>query len=136
MLAPMYFRGATIIIASFSIDSHESFEQLQKTWIPPMFSNTNDCPIFMVGLKSDLEGERKVTSNEAINFAVSKGLLYFEASSKLNVGVSEFFRFCSLCAFKKSSKFHEIKNMSTVNSPQNKEDNGGNSKTNYFCFIF
>ena len=55
----------------------------------------------MVGLKSDLEGERKVTSNEAINFAVRKGLLYIEASSKLNFGVSEFFFFI-LCVLSRS----------------------------------
>ena len=66
-----------------------------------MFSNTNDCPIFMVGLKSDLEGERKVPSNEAINFAVRKGLLYIEASSNLNFGISEFFVFI-LCVLSKS----------------------------------
>ena len=126
----MYFRGSTIVIACFSLDSQNSFEELQKVWIPKIYSSKVNCPIFMVGLKSDLE--REVSLNDAINFAVSKGLLYFEASSKMDFGVSDFFRFCSLCVLKKSRKIKEHHDENSLK----KEENGGNNFYNYFCSIF
>ena len=50
-----------------------------------------DILIVIVGNKIDLE-DRKVSPEEAQDYARGQGLQYFEVSAKQNVGVDELFR--------------------------------------------
>ena len=47
--------------------------------------------ISLVGNKVDLEQDRKVTKQEADDYAKSLGLRYFEASAKMNIGIDDIF---------------------------------------------
>ena len=47
--------------------------------------------ITLVGNKVDLETDRKVTMQEADDFAKGLGLRYFEASAKMNIGIDDIF---------------------------------------------
>ncbi len=47
--------------------------------------------ITLVGNKVDLETDRKVSMQEADEFAKGLGLRYFEASAKMNIGIDDIF---------------------------------------------
>lgn len=50
-----------------------------------------DAELVLIGNKSDLEAERKVSKEEAENFAKQKEMLFFEASAKSSENVNESF---------------------------------------------
>ena len=49
----------------------------------------------LLGMKSDLIYERKVSSEEALKFAENKGLIYMECSSKEHTNITESIEFLS-----------------------------------------
>ena len=51
----------------------------------------NECVLYIVGNKSDLEKDRHVSVQEAEEYAASVGADHFFASAKLNKGVTEIF---------------------------------------------
>ena len=57
---PMYYRGAMGAIILFDLSNRESFEHLPK-WIEEVSTNVGDLPMLIVGNKSDLVNECKVT---------------------------------------------------------------------------
>ena len=50
-----------------------------------------DIPILLIGNKCDLESQRAVTTNEAIELANQLGCEYLEASAKTRINVDETF---------------------------------------------
>ena len=70
----------------------------------------------MVGNKIDLESERKISQQEAQTFAKSFGVEYFEASAKMDRGVSEFFENLMTQAYqKKRSSEANLRDTFSVN---------------------
>lgn len=91
-LAPMYYRGAAVAIVVFDITHPASFDRAKK-WVTELRANVSNSGIViaLVGNKIDLEEERQVDQEEAKIYAEESGLLYFEASAKTNVNVTEIF---------------------------------------------
>lgn len=91
-LAPMYYRGAAVAIVVFDITHPASFDRAKK-WVTELRANVSnsDIVIALVGNKVDLEEERQVDQEDAKSYAEESGLLYFEASAKTNVNVTEIF---------------------------------------------
>jgi small GTP-binding protein len=98
-LAPMYYRGARAVLLCFSIDSRESVLSLINNFLPevvkayganPKASKSAERPVmYLLGLKSDREIARQVSTNEAKIIARALKLKYFECSAKLGQNVNE-----------------------------------------------
>lgn len=89
-LASMYYRGAAAALVVYEITTYESFERAQY-WVRELATNSPETLITLVGNKSDLEGSRKVSTEEARRYAAELNLLFLEASAKDGSGVHEAF---------------------------------------------
>lgn len=91
-LAPMYYRGAAAAVVVFDVTHPASFERAKK-WVSELRTNVSNVGlvIALVGNKIDLEEERQVTEEDAKSYAEESGLLYFEASAKNNINVTDIF---------------------------------------------
>lgn len=94
-LAISYFRGARLAIAVFDITSRYTMERLDD-WITHLHESERNCPIVIVGNKSDLRKVFKgirplVTLQEGIEYAARYNAPFVEASAKDGHGVQEMF---------------------------------------------
>ena len=78
-----FYRNSSLAIILYSIDNKESFEHAEN-WLNDLKSQANpDVRIFLVGNKSDLEDQRKVTKEEGLKFKNDQGLdMFMETSAK------------------------------------------------------
>ncbi|EAX91959.1 small GTP-binding protein, putative [Trichomonas vaginalis G3] len=65
-LAANYLRDATFAIVVYSIIDRTSFDELES-WIKMIHDSDPNIQYLLVGNKTDLEKERQVTMNEALN---------------------------------------------------------------------
>lgn len=90
-LAPMYYQGSHAAIIVFSLTDPESLKDAY-TWADELKEHFENLPfLYLVGNKSDLTDERKVTSDEANMAADKLNAIYFETSAKSGQNVSELF---------------------------------------------
>ena len=79
-----FYRNTSLAMMVYSIDSRESFEHI-NIWLKEIKIHSHpDVIIILIGNKSDLEEERKVTYEEAKKFKEENKLLYFEETSAKN----------------------------------------------------
>ena len=78
-----FYRNSSLAVILYSIDNRESFEHAEN-WLNELKSQANpDVRIFLVGNKSDLEEQRKVTKEEGLKFKTDQGLdIFMETSAK------------------------------------------------------
>jgi small GTP-binding protein len=78
-----FYRNSSLAVILYSIDNRESFEHAEN-WLNDLKNQANpDVRIFLVGNKSDLEEQRKVTKEEGMKYKNDKGLdLFMETSAK------------------------------------------------------
>lgn len=79
-----YYRGCVGCLAVYDITRRETFEELEF-WINDFNSvkKTEFIPISIIGNKTDLESERKVSTEEGKNFAQQNEFYFYECSAKL-----------------------------------------------------
>ena len=77
------YRNSSLAIIIYSITNKNSFQHVE-TWIRDLKTNSNKNPkIILVGNKSDLESERKISYEEGENLKNKHNLNYFiETSAK------------------------------------------------------
>ena len=78
------FINSSIVILVYSInDKEKSFKGLEQ-WYNMLLNTSYDHTIFLIGNKSDLEKERKVTIEDAENFKSNYNYIkrFFETSTK------------------------------------------------------
>ena len=89
-----YFRSSAGAFICFDITDHHSFENVPK-WLNDIRDLARkDCVCILLGNKTDLESERKVTKLEAQTFAESHNLYYFECSALSGHNIHEAMTFC------------------------------------------
>ena len=78
-----FYRNSSLAVLVYAIDNKESFNHVEN-WLNDLKSQANpDVRIFLVGNKSDLEEQRKVTKEEGLKFKNDQGLdLFMETSAK------------------------------------------------------
>lgn len=74
---------------AFDVSDEQSFKSAEQ-WLVEVQNYTTQVPILIVGTKIDVPS-RKVSLEQAKNYADSKGIRYFETSSKTGFGVNEVF---------------------------------------------
>eukprot|EP00963_Diacronema_lutheri_P006970 scaffold625_cov324-Pavlova_lutheri.AAC.4 len=91
-LAPMYYRGAAAAIIVYDISSTESFERA-KSWVKELQRQGNPNMVMaLAGNKADLaETSRKVSVEDAQQYAEENGLFFMETSAKDAQNVNELF---------------------------------------------
>jgi small GTP-binding protein len=89
-LGPIYYRNSAAGIAVFDMTSPETLPGLEK-WIVEFRKYTESPLLFIVGNKTDIEGEQKVTREEANSFATAQGATVFFTSAKTGDNVKELF---------------------------------------------
>ena len=91
-LIPMYLRMAAIVVVGYDVTDRRSLNNCAFR-IASAKQNCN-AAIVAVGNKIDLQDNRVVTREEAIQFFERQGIPsdhYFETSAKTGEGVNEFF---------------------------------------------
>lgn len=89
-IRPTFFRGTSCGIFVFDITSRASFENLEL-WIVEVSRSIHNCPSILVGNKWDLWDERVVSTQEAVEFATNRNMIYIECSAKLNYNIDTIF---------------------------------------------
>ncbi|GFN98035.1 ras-related protein rab-21 [Plakobranchus ocellatus] len=90
-MAPMYYRKANAAMLVYDITSLDSFYDI-KDWVKELKKNV-DTPIVLclLGNKSDLENGRKVSKEDAEEYAASIDALFYETSALKNMGIEDAF---------------------------------------------
>ena len=78
-----FYRNSSLAVLVYAIDNKESFTHVEN-WLNDLKSQANeDVRIFLVGNKSDLEEDRKVTKEEGEKYKLDQHLdLFMETSAK------------------------------------------------------
>ncbi len=124
-LAPMYYRGAQVAIIVYDITNKNSFLTL-KRWVKELkLHGPPDILIAIVGNKSDLSGNRKVSFNQAKAYADEINALCIETSAKTNSNINELFINISnqIPEQKKNDNFSNVIDINKIN----------NNKNFYYC---
>lgn len=90
-LIPMYIREAQIILMIYDITRKESFESMPKWFDDVSDVKTTDAVYALIGNKTDLESERKVSKEEGQKFAEEKNMIFAEVSAKSGDGFEDLF---------------------------------------------
>ena len=76
------------ILAVYDITNRNSFSNL-KNWIKSVKSDANHSKLLIIGNKSDLEEQREVPKNEAIEYAKEENIEYLETSCKTGENINK-----------------------------------------------
>ena len=100
----IFYRGAQCVFLAYDITRDETFVSLTE-WLKEIKSHAaEDVRIYLIGNKSELEEQREITFDRAVEFAKSHGIhKCFETSAKTGMNVEEVFS----CAGKEL--FHAIR---------------------------
>ena len=97
------FQRVQGIILMYDISRKESFDNLSK-WMGHINENASGIPLILIGNKSDLEKERKVSKEQGNDFAKNNDIIFLEASAKNGFNVeTSFLKLCEII-FKNDNK--------------------------------
>mmetsp|Transcript_16352 Transcript_16352/g.38715 ORF Transcript_16352/g.38715 Transcript_16352/m.38715 type:complete len:208 (-) Transcript_16352:91-714(-) len=89
-LAPIYYRNADGALLVYDITDLESFRRVAK-WVEELSVMGTKCVLAIVGNKSDLQSQARVSKADAETYARSINARHSIASAKLGDGVEEAF---------------------------------------------
>ncbi len=90
-LTRQYYREANAVILVFDLTNKSTFNDI-ITWILDVKEHgPKDCLLVLVGNKIDLKSQREVSFSEAVQFAKSYSMDYFEVSAKTGYGIKFIF---------------------------------------------
>lgn len=84
----IYVRNARAVMVVFDVTDQASFDDLQD-WLREF--NSEEIDFIIVGNKTDMIDRRVVSEDAARQYADSVGGVYFEASARTGLGVTEAF---------------------------------------------
>ena len=122
-----YYRGANAIIIVFDLSDKKSFISITE-WLKQIEKHAKENVFkFLVGNKSDLIDERKVTYEEAKQYADEHDLPYIETSAKEGININELFDSSIKTFLSMSKSFGGEKNIKLNSQSTN------SSERNYCC---
>jgi Ras-related protein Rab-4B len=90
-----YYRGAAGALLVYDVSNRDTFDSLPRWLADVRRLATEHIVIVLVGNKSDLEEERKVSYKEGHNFAIKNNIMFLETSAKTGFNINESFRKCA-----------------------------------------
>jgi len=87
-IRPFYYKGASGAIIVYDVTSKKSFNNLDR-WFNNLYSQCNEVPVILVGNKTDLIDERVVSTEEGADYALQKGITFYETSAKTGDNVTD-----------------------------------------------
>ncbi len=91
-LISIYYKEADCCLLVYDISSEKSFEKIKKHYIKKIKDNCNNIKkVVLLGNKTDLENERKISKEEGVKLALNNGYIFMETSCKDNYNVSDAF---------------------------------------------
>ena len=107
-LISSFFRSASLAIIVYSIDSEESFNNIEK-WLNDIKTQSNpDIKIFLVGNKADLEDKRKISKITGQEFAFKNKIkLFLESSAKTGFNAKNIFIEAAKLLYEQQMKFKD-----------------------------
>ena len=89
-----YYRNADCCVLVYDISSKSSFDECNKYYCNKIKEKCQKgIPVILLGNKTDLEAERKVSLEEASNFALKNNYMHMETSCYYNKNVSSAFEY-------------------------------------------
>lgn len=85
-----YYKGAQGALVVYDITNRDSFDSVDE-WVNEISLTNKNVAIILVGSKCDEESDRKVSREQGEIKSKEIGCPFYEASSKLGVGVDEIF---------------------------------------------
>mmetsp|Transcript_14116 Transcript_14116/g.10173 ORF Transcript_14116/g.10173 Transcript_14116/m.10173 type:complete len:156 (+) Transcript_14116:178-645(+) len=90
-LIPSYIKDSAVAIVVYDITSRQSFNSVEK-WIEDAKNlRDDDVLLILAGNKSDLSEARQVSTQEGLDFAAKRGILYFETSARAGSNIKLLF---------------------------------------------
>lgn len=87
-----YMRSGEGFLLVFSLTDHASFAEISKFQKQILrVKDRDEFPMLLVGNKSDLDHQRRVSLEEAQQFSCAVGMPYIECSAKLRINVDQAF---------------------------------------------
>ena len=111
-----YYRGAQGVIFVYDITDLETFQALDTWQIEVEKNSPKDVYKILVGNKSDMENDRRVTVNQGKEYAEQNGMKFFETSAKDSKNVSDIFLHLTQVILKKN-------NVAPLNTPETPNQN-------------
>ena len=106
-LAPMYYRGASVLIIVFSVTDHVSFNEVEF-WARGGSGTASVPPgLILVGNKVDLFEERCVTFDQGQALAARLGAEYIEVSALTGDQIDALFDLAARVALTKVQEMHQ-----------------------------
>ncbi len=89
-LRKLYLEGANGALVMFDLTDRKTFDKLNE-WVESFKEIRGKQPIVLIGNKSDLENQRKITDTEARNYAKKNNMELMLTSAKTGQNVEEAF---------------------------------------------
>ena len=116
-LRPLSYPDTDVILMCFSVDSHDSLENIQAKWVPEVRHFCPNVPFLLIATKKDLRNDPATRATlareklEVIRPEQGKAMAekvgayaYLESSAKSREGVREVFLTATRAALQKKSK--------------------------------
>ena len=106
-----FYRNSSLAIIVYAINSKDSFEDIEM-WLRELRTHSNpDAKVFLIGNKSDLENERKITKEQGETFAKNNKLnLFIEASAKTGFNSKKIFIKAAKMLYDEHLKYKDVEN--------------------------
>jgi len=116
---PNLFKNATAAILVYAINDINSFNDL-KSWYNMLLNNSYCNIIFLIGNKSDLKDQRKVSIEDAENYKNNYDAfkMFFETSAKKGENIDKLFENIAISIYEKNEK--EEKDLENAMNNDNK----------------
>lgn len=87
-----YYRDADCCLLVYDITSEKSFEKIKDYYVGEIKANCKNIKnVVLLGNKSDLEEQRKISEDEGVKLAQKNKYIFMETSCKDNYNVSDAF---------------------------------------------
>jgi small GTP-binding protein len=113
-LTASFIKSCPAFLLIFDITKYKSFKNLEN-WMNIINENTNPKLLCLIGNKCDLEDQRQVTTQEALDFSRKHNLKYIETSAKTNENIENVFVHVS------SSLHKQVTDTEVTNQDKSKE---------------
>ena len=123
-----FYRNSSLAMMVYSINSKESFDNVEM-WLRELRTHSNpDVKVFLIGNKSDLEAEREVTTEQGENFYKQNNLnLFLESSAKTGFNSQKIFIKAAEILYEDFTKYQD-ENSSNDNGSTNENNNNNKQR--------